>query len=291
MGPSYDAQRNEFCAYVLPESQTPYGLLLGKYTRRTHSPPQKAACAVCGTPTPIKSFSARINRVPVARSRQPTAAGPLFPHQIERELTFLPYAQISEFTLEHRVQRHRVVLRAARARRSIAPSHSSSTSRSTTPARNDSRSRFFPWAMLVGQRFYGEPETRCARGATAASSARRIVETGGERWWGGSREPAAVELSLREQVLLEYMRRAALTTEAPDSSPWPRLSGRRIFGALRIRARVAPGARESLRLCRRLPQRRRRCQPQGARSAARPTGARCTTRSDTLRAAWPTRDS
>ncbi|MGC2243070.1 MAG: hypothetical protein WBA06_05515, partial [Candidatus Aquilonibacter sp.] len=31
MGPSYDAQRNEFCAYVVPESQTPYGLLLGNY--------------------------------------------------------------------------------------------------------------------------------------------------------------------------------------------------------------------------------------------------------------------
>ena len=30
-------------------------------------------------------------------------AGTFFPHQIERELTFLPYAQISEFTLEHRV--------------------------------------------------------------------------------------------------------------------------------------------------------------------------------------------
>ena len=26
MGPSYDAQRNEFCAYVLHETQTPYGL-------------------------------------------------------------------------------------------------------------------------------------------------------------------------------------------------------------------------------------------------------------------------
>ena len=31
MGPSYDAQRNEFCAYVLNETQTPYGLLLGNY--------------------------------------------------------------------------------------------------------------------------------------------------------------------------------------------------------------------------------------------------------------------
>src|ERR1700693_6616098 len=27
MGSSYDAQRNEFCAYVLHESETPYGLL------------------------------------------------------------------------------------------------------------------------------------------------------------------------------------------------------------------------------------------------------------------------
>ena len=31
MGLSYDAQRNEFCAYVLHESETPYGLLLGNF--------------------------------------------------------------------------------------------------------------------------------------------------------------------------------------------------------------------------------------------------------------------
>ena len=30
-GLAYDAQRNEFCAYVLNESETPYGLLLGNY--------------------------------------------------------------------------------------------------------------------------------------------------------------------------------------------------------------------------------------------------------------------
>ena len=31
MRASYDAQRNEFCAYVLGEAETPYGLLLGNF--------------------------------------------------------------------------------------------------------------------------------------------------------------------------------------------------------------------------------------------------------------------
>lgn len=31
MGPSFDAQRNEYSAYVLPEAETPFGLTLGNF--------------------------------------------------------------------------------------------------------------------------------------------------------------------------------------------------------------------------------------------------------------------
>ncbi len=31
MGPSFDAQRNEFSAYVLGEGETPFGLTLGNF--------------------------------------------------------------------------------------------------------------------------------------------------------------------------------------------------------------------------------------------------------------------
>ncbi|MEA2665003.1 MAG: hypothetical protein QOI11_1947, partial [Candidatus Eremiobacteraeota bacterium] len=31
MGPSFDAQRNEFSAYVLPEAETPFGLTLANF--------------------------------------------------------------------------------------------------------------------------------------------------------------------------------------------------------------------------------------------------------------------
>jgi len=74
----------------------------------------------------------------------------------------------------------------------------------------------------------------------------------------GSREPAAVDVSLREQVVLENMRRGALLPKGNLSDAAPNLDevtpelaelvSRRIFGAFEYRIVVGPGARESLRL-------------------------------------------
>ena len=108
--------------------------------------------------------------------------------------------------------------------------------------------------MLVGQRFYGEPEHEVRAWNDGRFICSKNLETGGERWWGGSRHPVAVELSLREQVLLKSMRRGTLAKEATtqtlaDVTPQQaELVSRRIFGAFEYRIAVAAGARESLRL-------------------------------------------
>ena len=40
MGPTFDAQRNEFSAYVLREEQTPFGLTLGNFKTFATSTPK-----------------------------------------------------------------------------------------------------------------------------------------------------------------------------------------------------------------------------------------------------------
>jgi hypothetical protein len=42
MTPSYDAQRNEFCAYVLSEDETPFGMTLGNFKTFATSTPKGA---------------------------------------------------------------------------------------------------------------------------------------------------------------------------------------------------------------------------------------------------------
>ena len=99
MGPSYDAQRNEFCAYVVPESQTPYGLLLGNYKSYAQSTAKGGVRGLWDADTDKIIFGTHHIAYRIVEDGRTT----LFPHQITRELTFLPYAQIAEFTLEHRV--------------------------------------------------------------------------------------------------------------------------------------------------------------------------------------------
>ncbi len=123
------------------------------------------------------------------------------------------------------------------------------------PGREEVDVAVFPWAMLVGQRFYGEPEHEVRAWTDGRFICSKNLETGGERWWGGSRRPEAIELSLREQALMESMRRSGLKSDrtiAPaleDVTPdQAELVSRRIFGAFEYAVKVAPGARESLRL-------------------------------------------
>jgi hypothetical protein len=252
MGPSYDAQRNEFCAYVLRESQTPYGLLLGNLKTFAQSTAKGGVRGLWDADTDQIIFGMHHIAYRLrAADREPVT---LFPHQFERELTFLPYAQISEFTLADRVH----------VTESFYVPHGPKFGRSVcfvvdvtvyNPGREEVDVAVFPWAMLVGQRFYGEPEHEVRAWTDGRFICSKNLETGGERWWGGSRRPEAIELSLREQALLESMRRSGLksdSTIAPaleDVTPeQAELVSRRIFGAFEYGVKVAPGARESLRL-------------------------------------------
>ncbi len=251
MGPSYDAQRNEFCAYVVPESQTPYGLLLGNYKAYAQSTAKGGVRGLWDADTDQIIFGTHQIAYRISDGQQT-----LFPHQITREFTFLPYAQISEFTLEHRVH----------VTEAFYVPHGAAFDRTVAfvvdvtlynPGGSEVEVAVFPWAMLVGQRFYGEPEHEVSAWSEGRFICSRNVETGAERWWGGSREPVAVELSLREQVLLENMRRSTLV---PEDVPGfghvtPELAkfvSRRIFGAFEYRIKVPAGSRESLRLVGRL---------------------------------------
>jgi len=246
VGLSYDAQRNEFCAYVLHESETPYGLLLGNFKTYAQSTAKGGVRGLWDADTDQIIFGTQ-------HIAYRLAASTFFPHQIERELTFLPYAQISEFTLEHQIH----------VTEAFFVPHGSEFDRAVSfvvdvtlynPGAAEIEVGLFPWAMLVGQRFYGEPEHEVRAWNDGRFICSKNLETGGERWWGGSRHPVAVELSLREQVLLKSMRRGTLAKDQSaqnlgDVTPQQaELVSRRIFGALEYRISVAAGARESLRL-------------------------------------------
>jgi glycogen debranching enzyme len=251
MGPSYDAQRNEFCAYVLHESQTPYGLLLGNLKAFAQSTAKGGVRGLWDADTDQIIFG--MHHIAYRLRDADRSGKTLFPHQIERDLTFLPYAQISEFTLQDRahVTEAFYVPRGPEFDRAVAFVVDVTL---YNPGRESLEVAVFPWAMLVGQRFYGEPEHEVRAWNDGRLICSKNLETGGERWWGGSRQPVAVELSLREQALLESMRRATLLHDASsehleDVTPeQAELVSRRIFGAFEYSVAVAPGARESMRL-------------------------------------------
>jgi hypothetical protein len=246
MGLSYDAQRNEFCAYVLHETETPYGLLLGNFKTYAQSTAKGGVRGLWDADTDQIIFGTHHISYRLAERT-------FFPHQIERDLTFLPYAQISEFTLEHRVHVTEAffVPFGSEFDRAVAFVVDVTL---YNPGAAEVEVAIFPWAMLVGQRFYGEPEHEVRAWNDGRFICSKNLETGGERWWGGSRSPIAVQLSLREQVLLQSMRRGTLAKEEStqtlgDVTPQQaELVSRRIFGAFEYRVVVAAGSRESLRL-------------------------------------------
>lgn len=174
----------------------------------------------------------------------------LFPHQIERTFTFLPYAQLSEFTLDNVVHATEAfyVPHGPKFERSVSfVVDISLHNLSAKPL----EVRVFPWALLVGQQFYGQAETEVHAFIDGQRIVARNEQTGGERWWGASRTPHKSVVSLREQSLLHNMRRGTLDRQeqldevTPEQASWV---SSRIFGAFEYRIPIAPGARESLRL-------------------------------------------
>ncbi|MBV8152511.1 MAG: hypothetical protein JOY59_13205, partial [Candidatus Eremiobacteraeota bacterium] len=175
MGPSYDAQRNEFCAYVVPESQTPFGLTLGNFKTFATSTPKGGVRGLWDADTDQIIFGA--HQIAYRIGDGPT----FFPHQIVREFTFLPYAQISEFTLDGSlcVTEAFYVPHGPKHDRLVAfvvdvTLHN--------PGREPLVAGVFPWALLIGQRFYGEPE-KAVRATVVDGCIRSInEETGAVRW-------------------------------------------------------------------------------------------------------------
>ena len=243
--PSYDAQHNEYCAYVLPEAQTPYGMLLGNLKSYAQSTGKSGVRGLWDADTDRIIFGTHQMAYRIAGGSQT-----FFPHQVEREFTFLPYAQIAEFTLDHRVH----------VSEAFYVPHGPSFDRSVSfvvdvtlynPTGETVEVSVFPWALLVGQRFYGEPEHEVRANVDGDFICSHNQENGYERWWGASCTPHAAVVSLREQALLQNMRRGTLRPEqhhdevTPEQAEWV---SRRIYGAFEYRLSVAPGARESLRV-------------------------------------------
>ncbi len=245
MRPSYDAQHNEYCAYVLPEAQTPYGLLLGNYKSFAQSTAKGGIRGLWDADTDQIIFGTHQIAYRLRDMHQT-----VFPHQITREFTFLPYAQISEFTVLDRVH----VTEAFFVPH--GPRHNRSVSFVVdvtlyNPGGEAVEVAVFPWALLVGQRFYGEPEHEVRAFVDGDFVCSKNQQTGAERWWGGSRSPVASIVGLREQVMLHHMTMGSLRAEDHLEEVTPQLAecvSRRIFGAFEYRITVAPGSRESLRL-------------------------------------------
>ena len=244
MGTTFDAQRNELCAYVLREDQTPFGLTLGNFKTFASSTPKGGIRGLWDADSDQIIFGAH------QIAYRAAGGATLFPPQIVRDFTFLPYAQIAEFTIApevhvsetfyvpHGPAHNRVVAFVV----DIAIYNGAAAPVSV---------QIFPWALLIGQRFYGEPEKQ-----VRASAGERFIrsygeESGAVRWWGGSRTPRAAVVALREQTLLQGMKEGALRAHEHLDEVTPQLAefaSSRIFGAFEYRLEVAPGGRESLRL-------------------------------------------
>jgi glycogen debranching enzyme len=242
--PSYDAQRNEFCAYVLPEAETPFGLTLGNFKTFASCTPKGGVRGLWDADTDQIIFGTH-----QIAYRLRDRARTVVPHQIERQFTFLPYAQISEFALDERllVSECFFVPHGKRFERSVAfvvdvTLHNASA--------EPLEAAVFPWALLVGQRFYGEPEKE----VHAAFDGRDIEawneESGAARRWGASLPPHAAVCAVREQVLAQAMQRGSLREEGlAEVTPALAAYARgRIYGAFEYRLTLAPDERESLRL-------------------------------------------
>jgi hypothetical protein len=245
MRASYDAQHNEYCAYVLPEAQTPYGLLLGNFKTFAQSTAKGGVRGLWDADSDQIIFGTHQIAYRLRDLKQT-----FFPHQITREFTFLPYAQISEFTLADRLH----ITEAFYVPH--GPQHENTVSFIVdvtlyNPGGTPIEVTAFPWALLVGQRFYGEPEHEVRAFVDGDYICSKNQQTGAERWWGASRTPHASVVGVREQVMLHSMRVGSLRPEEHLDEVTPQLAecvSRRIFGAFEYRLVVQPGAREALRL-------------------------------------------
>ncbi|MBD5604216.1 MAG: hypothetical protein IAI48_03885 [Candidatus Eremiobacteraeota bacterium] len=242
---SYDAQRNERSAYVLAERETPFGLTLGNFKTFASCTPKGGVRGLWDADSDQIIFGTHQIAYRL-RDRNRT----ILPQQIEREFTFLPYAQISEFALDDRlvVRECFYVPHGPRHERTVSFVVDVSL-RNTSAEPVDAA--IFPWALLVGQRFYGEPEKEVHAAVAGRTIGAWNEQSGTARVWGASRQPYAAAVALRERVLAQAIRHGALREESQLRDVTPELAeyaSGRIFGAFEYRMTVAPGARETLRI-------------------------------------------
>ncbi len=241
----YDAQRNERCAYVLPEAETPFGMTLGNYKAYASSTPKGGIRGLWDADTDQIIFGTHQIAYRL-RDRGTT----LFPYQIQRTFTFMPHAQLAHFDLDERV----------RVTESFYVPHGTEHDRAVAfvvdvtlenRSAEHASTSVFPWALLVGQRFYGEPEKEVHAAARGSHVRIGNLVTGASRFWGASRAPDAVVVSLREAVLQAAMGRGTLREDGHLDEVTPALAeyvGGRIFGAFEFRIDLPPGAVERLRI-------------------------------------------
>ncbi len=245
MTPSYDARRNERCSYVLPEAEIPFGHTLANFKTFASCTPKGGIRGLWDADSDRIIFGTH-----QIAYRLRDGERTIMPHEIERDFTFRPYAQESRFDLDRRVEVAETffVPHGPRHDRAVAFVVDIAL-RNSSP--EPVEALVFPWALLVGQRFYGEPETEVHATSTASTIRAWHEETGATRVWGSSRTPTAAVIGLREGVLLNGMRAGTLRDEANFDEITPALAEHvrgRIFGAFEFDIAIAPGAVEHLRL-------------------------------------------
>ncbi len=245
MIPLYDAQRNERSAYVLAERETPFGLTLGNFKSFASCTPKGGVRGLWDADSDRIVFG---THQLAYRLRDRNRS--ILPHQIERAFTFLPYAQISDFALDERlaVRECFYVPHGPRHERTVSFAIDiACTNRSAEPV----EVAVLPWALLVGQRFYGEPEAEVHAALDGGTIRAWNEQSGAARIWGASRAPHAATVTVRERVLTDAIRRGSLRDPSQLAEVTPELAefaSGRIFGAFEYRLVVAPGACETLRI-------------------------------------------
>ena len=178
-GAAYDAQRNERCAYILPETETPFGHTLGNFKSFATATPKGGIRGLWDADSDRIIFGTHHVAYRL-RDQERT----LLPHQIERTFTFRPHAQLSYFKLEDQldVVETFYVPHGPRFDRSVAFVLEATLRNLST---RTVAASVMPWALLIGQRFYGEPE-KDVRASVADGRIRAVND-----------ETGAIRLSVR----------------------------------------------------------------------------------------------
>ena len=243
MRSSYDARRNERCSYVLGEHETPFGMSLGNFKTFASCTPKGGVRGLWDADSDQIIFGTHQTAYRIADSGRS-----FFPQQIEREFTFRPHAQIAAFALDERISVRETfyVPHGPRHDRTVGFALEIELENASSEPVDVA---FFPWASLVGQRFYGETEKEVRADAVGRTIRACNDDTGAARVWGAHVLPYDAAVAPRESALMQAIRSGTLGGHLRAVTPeLAEATSGRIFGALEYRLRVAPGVPERLRI-------------------------------------------